>query len=404
MKVRFIAVNPREKARPQLDDILMRGADQIAIACAFLTGGGAEVIKHHASRLALPDSFLVVAWETPTDPAAVEELHDLAPGHVYYHLGAQTPHEIAVGRGLMHSKVFLARMGNQCWLWIGSHNLTASAMEGGNCEAAVILEGSVDEEPFRDALAHLNQCRDEAIVFDPFHPPAPPGSQDVLIIHAECQAALSSPPWFVHLRPSTTKFDRKISPPGRVWLYLYSPGALSSGFPQSPPKAAYSGARTGINFTDRHPAHGIPADWADADYVIKEERHVFHMRPPGPQAKAPTQGVFRIETEEDPTAVWLSVAPTPKLEPVVGSEWPTELDPGFERFFTPASVRAGQLVHREYRALRRSVGIPRRDIGAADLSTLMERLHIGDGAEIEVKGGEDMDKRFAFLYRAKYRV
>jgi hypothetical protein len=34
----------------------------------------------------------------------------------------------------------------------------------------------------------------------------------------------------------------------------------------------------------------------------------------------------------------------------------------------------------------------------------MERLHIGDGAEIEVKGGEDMDTRFAFLYGAKYRV
>ena len=41
----------------------------------------------------------------------------------------------------MHSKVFFARAGEQCRLWTGSHNLTASAMQGVNCEAAVLVEG-----------------------------------------------------------------------------------------------------------------------------------------------------------------------------------------------------------------------------------------------------------------------
>jgi len=98
------------------------------------------------------------------------------------------------------------------------------------------------------------------------------------------------------------------------------------------------------------------------------------------------------------------VSPTPKLEPVVGGEWVSELDPGFDKFFTPASVSAGRLVHREYRSLRRSLGIPRRDIGAVDPSLLAERLHMADGAEIDVKGGEQAEKKFEFLYRAKYRV
>jgi hypothetical protein len=82
MEVKFFAENPRQKAKPPLDDILERGIDQIAIACAFLTGGGAQVLKRHAARLKLPNSFLVVAWELPTDFAAVEAMHKLCPGNV----------------------------------------------------------------------------------------------------------------------------------------------------------------------------------------------------------------------------------------------------------------------------------------------------------------------------------
>ena len=121
---------------------------QVAIACAFLTGGGAVFLKKHAARLRLSGSFLVVAWEPPTTLFldALEELHSLFPGNLYVHLGAQTPVEKHVGRGLMHSKLFFARAGGQCWLWTGSHNLTASATQGVNREAAIVLEGSIDEQ------------------------------------------------------------------------------------------------------------------------------------------------------------------------------------------------------------------------------------------------------------------
>jgi len=40
-------------------------------------------------------------------------------------LGAISPVEISVGAALMHSKVFYARAKDECWLWTGSHNLTA---------------------------------------------------------------------------------------------------------------------------------------------------------------------------------------------------------------------------------------------------------------------------------------
>jgi hypothetical protein len=42
----------------------------------------------------------------------------------------------------MHSKVFFAKNGQRCQLWAGSHNLTASASQGVNCEAAVLLDGT----------------------------------------------------------------------------------------------------------------------------------------------------------------------------------------------------------------------------------------------------------------------
>src|SRR5882757_4278605 len=106
MKVRFIGANPRERARPILDSILAQGVDQVAIACAFLTGGGVELLRRHAHRLKLRDSFVVVAWDPPTNLEAVTELHTLAPGNVYVHLGVETPEEKKVGPGLMHSKVF----------------------------------------------------------------------------------------------------------------------------------------------------------------------------------------------------------------------------------------------------------------------------------------------------------
>ena len=93
MKVTFVDADPRAKGRPILDNVLEQGVDQIAIACAFLTGGGARVLSRHAAKLKLPESFLVVAWERPTSLEALQDLHALIPGHLYHHLGALTPVE-----------------------------------------------------------------------------------------------------------------------------------------------------------------------------------------------------------------------------------------------------------------------------------------------------------------------
>ena len=74
MNVEFFAADPDHKARERLDELLTRGVDQLAIACAFCTGAGVELLKRHAQRLKTPGSFVVVSGEPPTDGAALAEL------------------------------------------------------------------------------------------------------------------------------------------------------------------------------------------------------------------------------------------------------------------------------------------------------------------------------------------
>jgi hypothetical protein len=404
MHVTFVGANPRERARPLLDHVLENGVDQIAIACAFLTGGGVELLKRHARRLRQADSFVVVAWEWPTDLAAVQDLDSFASGNVYVHLGVQTPVEKYVGPGLMHSKIFFARTGDNCWLWTGSHNLTANAAQGVNCEAAILLEGTVDERPFQLALAHLNQCKHEAVLFDPYNPPPEQPAQQTLVIHAECHVSLSAPPWYVHLRPATSDYDRAMRPPGSVWLYLYRPGSLQPRAPRPAPFAAYAGTLTALNFTQHHPQRGIPADWTGADFVIEQTAGVPRLKEPTPNSRTPTQGVFRVDSEETPTVVWLTENPKPRRERVVGETRVESVDSDFRQYFTPRSLTGGKLIHREYRELRTVYRVARKEIGDVDAESLVPRLPQTNNASIEVRELGNKDDKFAFIYRAKFRL
>lgn len=403
MNIRFLSSDPRERARPTLDDILSKGVDQIAIACAFVTGGGATVLSRHAKNLSQADSFLVAAWEYPTDGEALAQLHRLVPGHIYLHLGSKTPVEKRVGRGLMHSKVFFGRRGRNCWLWVGSHNLTASAVQGVNLEAALAIEGTVDEEPFRNALNHLNQCRDEAIAFDPFHLPEQPGSETTLVIHAEQHVqALQAPPWHVHLLPMTTDFDNVMRPPGDVWLFLYPPGSLDANEPRPPAQSAYSGTITALNFTQHHPRRGIPADWRP-NYVIDQRNRVFALVEDLTPNTSPSQCIFRIESQQDPKTVWLSQNPRPKDEKIVGVESIEPVDDDLRSFFTKRSLRGHDLVHREYRSLRRSVKVSEKEAGSQSAADLAARFGVTENTSVSVTKSRKADP-FAFLYRAKYRT
>lgn len=407
--MRFIAPNPRSRARPELDAVLSGGNDQLAIACAFLTPGGVATLRPHAARLMRPDSFVVVAWDTPTTLDALNDLHSIIPGKVYVHLGSLTPVE-NLGKdgklhGLMHSKVFLARAGHRCQLWTGSHNLTASAMQGVNCEAAVLIEGDEREAVFGDALTHLERCRAEAMLFDPLNPPPPLTPEQTLVIHAEAHATVKNPPYFVHLRPNNTDYDKAMRPPAAVWLYLYPPGSLHVGQARPQALSALSGTLTALNFTEQHPTHqGISADWQGADYVIELRNGVPCLVESSPHTRTPSQGVFRLERQEDVRTVWLSENPQPKIEREVGEHRVSYVDPEFRQFFTKQSLAGNGLLHQEYRSVRTEVRAPRKELGFLEPTEL--KLRFDNDARIKLIVNERIDTKdkFTFIYRAKYRA
>jgi hypothetical protein len=405
MEVEFIAANPQERAIILLDELLKQGVDQVCIACAFLTAGGAKFLERHVDRLKLPESFLVVSWGEITDDQALEKLHWLAPGNVYYHLGSQSPYETGVGPGLMHSKVFFARAGNKCWLWTGSHNLTASALQGVNREAGILLTGTMDERPFQDALRHLRQCRDESKVFDPANPPPDLRAEQTLVVHAEAEISLKPLPWHVHLRPSSTAYDKEMRPPGAVWLYLHKKGVLDRYKPVPVADAAYSGTLTALNFTEHHPTKGIPADWDGADYVIEQHGGIFRLvQQEMTHVRTPSQAVIRIDSAEDPTTIWVSEDPRPRRERIASSARLVQVDPDFLEFFTKGSVKEGKLVSRDYRDVGNISRLQRNEVGNVTDDELLSRLNYSLTPLLEVEENGASNKKSPFIRRARFRL
>ena len=226
-----------------------------------------------------------------------------------------------------------------------------------------------------------------------------------MVIHAESDVSLKSCPWFVHLRAATTDYDRAMRPPGAVWLYLYEPHSLRPGRTRPAALAAYSGRLTALNFTETHPRdRGIPADWRNADFVIEQRSGVFHLAQPTPSVTTPTQGVFRVETQEDPRVIWFTRKPRPTFERVVGETRVEPVDPDLRPFFTDRSVSGNNLVHREYRQVKPVYRVPRKELGDVEESALAQRLSLPSQAEIDITEETLADDKFAFIYRARYRA
>jgi hypothetical protein len=315
------------------------------------------------------------------------------------------PYETGVGPGLMHSKVFFARNGNKCWLWTGSHNLTASALQGVNREAAILLTGTIDERPFQDALQHLRQCRNEAKVFDPANPPSDLHAEQILVVHAETQTDMKPLPWHVHLRPSSIAYDKEMRPPGTVWLYLHKAGALNQHKPVPIADVAYSGTLTALNFTEHHPKQGIPADWEGADYVIEQHLGIFrlverHMT----RARTPSQAVIRIDSIEDPTTIWVSEDPRPRRERIAEAARFIPVDSEYLAFFSKGSVQNGKLVLRDYRDIGDVARLQRNEVGNVSDDELLSRMSYARIPQLEVAENIATTKKSPFIRRAKFKL
>ena len=412
MNIEFFADDPRKKARPMLEHILGQGIDQLAIACAFCTGAGIELLLRHTSRLRKAESFVVVAAAPPTDYSALAELHHEIPGNLFVHWGNLSPVEKKAGAALMHSKVFYARAGRECWLWTGSHNLTGNATQGGNCEASVILNGTADEKPFGDAMKHLLACRNQATLYDPNAPP--PGSAervDILAVHAEADPVPANPlPWHTHLCLDSSEFDELLGPPADVRLFLYPKGSLRNGWQSATPSAAFSGSLTGQNLTARNPSArqaGTPAEWSAATFGITESMGILLVCPAGPPGPSvTTQVIMHIDAVSDPAESLFSEEPKVKTELVPGEVTMSEVDSDMRRFFQNASLQGSMLVHVPFTGRRQVLNLREGDARTSDLEKI--RAEIAPERDIPVEftplSEAKLEKRHPFIVRAKYRL
>jgi hypothetical protein len=413
MDVEFFAADPRRKSRPILEQILRNGTDQLAIACAFCTAAGVELLLRHAARLAKADSFVVVSAAPPTDYPELSRLHAVIPSRLFVHWGALAPVEIKNGAALMHSKVFYARAGRECWLWTGSHNLTGNATQGGNCEAAVLLHGTVDEQPFVDALQHLLACRNEATLYDPDSPPLGRAQKtDILVIHAEANTLPppGSLPWRIHLCLNSAEFDELLTAPADVRLFLYPSGTLIRGWQNATPSAAYSGSLTGQNLTAQNPRArraGTPAEWSAANFGIVESGNFLVMGPVAPPSAAvTTQAVLYVETQIDPHESLFSEEPRVEVKLLPGEQWLTPVDSDMQRFFRKKHVHGSSILHVPFTGRRQVIRVPGDEAREADFERI--QVDIGANRDIPIEFAEiseaRMMKRHPFIIRAKYRL
>ncbi len=351
--------------RRKLNNIMANATRSLRCAVCFFTEAGNVLMRTHAKQLQLADSFFVASVEAPTNLKALEKLHRAAPGKVYIHLGGITPEEKTVGRALMHSKVFLAEGDNECTLWVGSHNLTAMGIGGGNIEAAAQLTAPLADRVMQDAIAHLEFCRNTAEIFDPREMDRYRDIQrrstdldwdvdnNVLVIHAETSIQPKNNSFLVSIQLVPTQFDNYLQNDRPVRLFLHPVGALGLG-----QTAAYGqttlwlGEITAVVRTDLHPKNrGARAQFAAANFDIEVPDLLTppQMIQGGTSRVRPlTQAVIRIDQQDLLRDELYTVGKSP-IENSLAGEGEQELcecEPDLSRFFTPKSISHGMLIYR----------------------------------------------------------
>lgn len=412
MDIEFIADDPQAKARTLLDSMLTNGRDQVAIACAFCTGAGVELLLRHRERLHQPESFVVISTAIPTDYGALAKIHHEMPGRLFVHWGKAAPVEKKNGSALMHSKVFFARAGHECWLWVGSHNLTGNATQGGNCEAAVLLHGSINEEPFKNAIAHLQACRSEAIPYDPeTRPPSFLERASMIAVHAEARDPRDlEMPCRIELCLETPEYDGLLSPPSDVLLYLYRPGALDRGWQFAEPVRAFGGKLTGQNLTAQNPVvsnAGTDAAWPAANHSMLDRGGCLDLLPYRPASAAvTTQAILYIDRLADKKETYFSERPTLERTPIYGQERRTPVDKDMQRYFRREDVEGGTLRHVPIVNRSRVLMVAEGDSRITDRAKIEGVLR--DMYEEDVSLHEDYKaysvQRHPCIVRVKYRL
>ena len=274
LKIRFIHPNANGRGREPLEEVLAHGSKKLAFACAFMTDAGYAIISPYlVDRINKPGSFGVISIQQPTSYVALKDMFSKYPENTYSHLGTIFNHfEVGNYIGLMHSKLFFASDGKTAKVFCGSHNLTGSALQGFNIEAAILIEGPSDDPFFADVEAHLEDCKSKSTNILPKRNNS---QKDRLIIEIEVEDPLGfinqiRTTSFIKFLPHGTKDQPELTPDAIFTILLFKNGRLKKNEPAPLADAFINGTTTGLNLGKNSPQQGVDAEFSNIGFTITE--------------------------------------------------------------------------------------------------------------------------------------
>jgi phosphatidylserine/phosphatidylglycerophosphate/cardiolipin synthase-like enzyme len=163
---------PQHEIRSVLEAHMKRAA-MIRIVTGFATPGGVSSLRAAlASNYVALETLVVGAGTYP----AFEALDLLSAAGVpvqnmFVHLG-HTKHSGTRKKPtvrfhpMLHSKIYYMEYDDgSASAFVGSHNMTAFALNGMNGEASVLLEGATSDPAFSDIRKHIDESKRQAIQY-----------------------------------------------------------------------------------------------------------------------------------------------------------------------------------------------------------------------------------------------
>jgi hypothetical protein len=317
LNIRFIHPNANGRGREPLEEVLAHGSKKLAFACAFMTDAGYKIITPYLHYINKPGSFGVISIQQPTSYKALKNMFESYPNNTYVHLGTIFQYyEKANSSGLMHSKLFLANDGKTTKVFCGSHNLTGSALQGLNMEAATLIEGPSDHQFFKEVEVHLEDCKSKSSKSLPKRE----GSESRIIIEIEVDDPLEfiskiTRGLFIKFLPQGTKDQPKLTPTYKFTILLFKKGMLKPDQPSPLADAYINGTTTALNLGKRNPLQGVDASFSDIHYTITESTPgIFEINQGNLGAEDALSAVFKTTVSDAGSYIYLIEKPNSEDE------------------------------------------------------------------------------------------
>ena len=268
----------------KISEIMSWAEKSLQIEMCYVTEFGTKLLKKHADHLLRNGSYIIVENDPINDIKGLNELAEIRPESIRFVTAKSDAKEKSV-EGLMHAKLIYAENGDDCIVWVGSHNFTGRALLAVNIESALIVSGKFNEQVFVEVREHLKRVKGLSEEGPIPCEPKPIALEEIIIIECEAspglieQLRLGKQSYSVYLRHD--KYDGECIPAPRkdreVRLYVYDENTLTQFGPMRQPIVVRSGRLSGVTFTEKSKRNGTSASWADRPGY--EHITIHHKKP-----------------------------------------------------------------------------------------------------------------------------